>query len=294
MYNVETDGAMAKSRVNGEHFETDPIVSSILYGMRDTKKGTNCVGEKKMKVNEDEGSQKQLPNAEHFLPMSENQAKSENQAVTRRSMFTSEGQSSMNVVRDTLMGSANDNIVGANISLAGSTSMDGTDNAATASSVHRKESSKTVCSKRYKDVMDALLKPVSSYTLLFEPHLVPTSKKTPRKKVGKSKVATADEEIPTPLERDSAGVESADEIKAKEIPTPLKRVSVDEIKSNENLTPRKKVSWKSTPNGDEIKLKETPTKKWESFPCNVKTLTATGMLDGVGVKYLSASREVSR
>lgn len=286
MYNVETDGPMANSRVNGEHFETNPIVSSILYGMRDTKKGTNCVGEKKMKVNEDEGSQKQLPNAEHFLPMSENQA------VTRRSMFTSEGQSSMNVVRDTLMGSANDNIVGANISLAGSTSMDDTDNAATASSLHRKESSKTVHSKRYKDVMDALLKPVSSYTLLYEPHLVPTSKKTPRKKVGKSKVATADEEIPTPLERVSAGVESADEIKAKEIPTPLKRVSVDEIKSNENLTPRKKVSWKSTPNGDEIKLKETPTKKWESFPSNVKTLTATGMLDGVGVKYLSASREV--
>lgn len=232
MYNVETDGATAKRRLDGEHFET------------------NCGREKKMKVNEDECSQKQLPNAEHLL------AKSENQAVTRRSNFISKGQPSMNVVHDTLMGSANDNIVGANISFVGSIPMDGTDNAAMASTVHRKESSKTVCSKRYKDVMNALLKPVSSYTLLYEPHLVPTSKKTPRKKVGKSsKVASA-----------------------------------DEIKSNENPTPRKRVS-AGVESADEIKSKETPTKKWDSFPNNVKTLTATGMLDGVGVKYLSASRE---
>ncbi|KAH6799896.1 DNA-binding protein [Perilla frutescens var. hirtella] len=43
-------------------------------------------------------------------------------------------------------------------------------------------------SQRYKDAMDALLKPVSSYTLLYEspPPLVPTSK-TPRKKKVKSK-----------------------------------------------------------------------------------------------------------
>ncbi|XP_057786315.1 uncharacterized protein LOC131003781 [Salvia miltiorrhiza] len=41
-------------------------------------------------------------------------------------------------------------------------------------------------SQRYKDVMSYLLKPASSYTLLYEPHLVPTSK-TPYKKKGKCK-----------------------------------------------------------------------------------------------------------
>ncbi|XP_057794898.1 uncharacterized protein LOC131011135 [Salvia miltiorrhiza] len=49
-----------------------------------------------------------------------------------------------------------------------------------------KEPSEPAHSQRYKDVMGYLLKPASSYTLLYEPHLVPTSK-TPYKKKGKCK-----------------------------------------------------------------------------------------------------------
>lgn len=99
---------------------------------------------------------------------------------------------------------------------------------------------KHVNSKKYKQVMQALYKPVSSYTLLYEPHLVPKSKKTPGKKVSF-------------------------------------KITEPKTKSKENPTARKS---------------DVGSAKWDLFPNNVRTLIATGMLDGVGVKYLSASREV--
>lgn len=156
-------------------------------------------GMKKVKTNDVKGLVNESPYAEHLLPMCKNQA------ATRPST---------------------------SISVGGQ----GADNAAKETTAGEKRGSKAAYSRRYKDAMDALLKPVSSYTLLYEPHLVPASKSPHKKKKSTQK-------------------------------------SVPQSKPGKNSTKKK------------LQL--------ESFPQNVRTLTATGMLDGAAVQYLSASREVN-
>ncbi|XP_042033433.1 uncharacterized protein LOC121779989 isoform X2 [Salvia splendens] len=107
---------------------------------------------------------------------------------------------------------------------------------ATAETTQRKRvTAKAVYSRRYRDVMNALMKPHSGYTLLYEPHLVSISKSSSKKMKGTLK------------------------------------------STQQQSRPEKNPTRKET--------------QFRSFSQNVKTLTATGMLDGAAVQYLSASRE---
>ncbi|KAL1533369.1 hypothetical protein AAHA92_33259 [Salvia divinorum] len=108
------------------------------------------------------------------------------------------------------------------------------DGAATETTRRKKVTSKAAYCRRYKDAMKALMKPHSSYTALYEPHLASKSKSYSKKKVA--------------------------------------------LKSTQQQS----------------RTEKSPTRKeaqFRSFPQNVKILTATGMLDGAAVQYLSASRD---
>ncbi|XP_042032639.1 uncharacterized protein LOC121779372 isoform X1 [Salvia splendens] len=110
------------------------------------------------------------------------------------------------------------------------------DGAATKTTKRKRVTAKAVHCRRYKDAMKALMKPHSSYMLLYEPHLVSKSKGSSKKNVTMTLKSTLQQSRP----------------------------------------------------------EKNPTKKeaqFRPFSQNVKTLTATGMLDGAAVQYLSASRE---
>lgn len=189
------------------------LCSSVLYNMRDSKEENNCGGG--MKVDDV---------AENLSTMCENQAET---------TFTSPGKPGLGVGHIKLMGTLID-IESPNIESVGSTSEQGAeDDAATPTTLMIKEgASAAAYSQRYKDVMDALSKPVSSYALLY---VAPTPK--------------------TPLKKETR-----------------KSTKVDKTKT-ERFTTKKEAEYKA-------------------FPQNVRTLTATGMLDGVEVRYRSASSKV--
>ncbi|XP_047959311.1 uncharacterized protein LOC125204647 [Salvia hispanica] len=109
------------------------------------------------------------------------------------------------------------------------------DGAAAETTQRKRVTAKAVYIRRYKDAMKALMKPHSSYTLLYEPHLVSKSKSSSKKMKGTLK------------------------------------------STQQQSSPEKNPTRKET--------------QFRSFSQNVKTLTATGMLDGAAVQYLSASRD---
>lgn len=163
----------------------------------------------------------------------------ENQAETT---FTSPDQPRVDARQIKLMGTLID-IESPGIESVGSTSEQcecaGDDQAAAPTTLMINEgASRAAYSQRYKDLMDALSKPDSSYSLLYghEPFVAP-SPKTPPKKETK--------------------------------------------KSTEKSEPKIRT--------EKIFTKEA---EYKSFPQNVRTLTATGMLDGVQVRYCSASSKV--
>lgn len=237
----EIDGLSEKKKVPTEQFENDSSIGlSISYALEDTETGVSYGGLKKVKVN-------QVKDASMGISMEQSfRREDENTFISMGQPFGKEGG---NV---TLMGHSYD-IGEANSQSMRSTFGKGLENTVSMSHSYNKEENNTISFSGYQDesVMEALARPISSYSLLYEESSAPTS------------------EIPS-----------------------KKEVTV--LNGNANLsisqTPKPKVD-STSKNKSETKpaRKEAPN----SFPSNVRSLIATGMLDGVPVRYISVSREVT-
>ncbi|KAI3472807.1 hypothetical protein Pfo_030866 [Paulownia fortunei] len=206
------------------------------------KIGVNYGGIRKVKVDQVKDLENRLHTSmEHDLGMSMNQTYTRGSENTFISMEQPYGKEFGNA---TSLGHSYD-IRDANIRSVGSTF----DNAEITTQSRNKGGSNAISFGSYQDVMDALARPVSSYSLLYELSSVQTSK-TPRKKEVN---VTNGNAIVSRFQKPKSRLES----------------------TYKNKSEKKAIS------------KEASNR----FPTNVKSLTVTGMLDGVPVRYVSVSRE---
>lgn len=234
----EIDGLSEKKKVPTEHFENDSSLGlSISYALDDTEAGLSYGGLKKVKVNQVKDPENGL-HASMGISMED-----ENTFISMGQPFGKEGG---NV---TLMGHSYD-IGEANSQSMGSTFEKSIGNTVSMTHSYNKGENNTISFSGYQDesVMEALARPISSYSLLYEESSAQTS------------------EMPSKKE-------------------------VDVLNGNANLStfqmPKPKVDSTSKTKANR---KEAPN----SFPSNVRSLIATGMLDGVPVRYISVSREELR
>ncbi|PIN15362.1 hypothetical protein CDL12_11994 [Handroanthus impetiginosus] len=247
-----TDGSNVRKKVAGEQFENDSSVGlSISYAMEDPETGVSYGGLRKVKVNQVKDPENGFHTSmEHGIGISMEQTYSrggENTFVSMGQPYVKEGG---NV---TLMGHSYD-LGEANIRPMGSTFGKTLDNTVSMTHSYDKGESNTISFGGYQDesVMEALARPISSYSLLYEQSSAQTSE-TPSKK-----------EVDVP--NGNANISTSQAPKSKVDSTPKSK-------------PETKPARKEAPN---------------SFPSNVRSLIATGMLDGVPVRYVSISREELR
>lgn len=245
------DGSNGRKNVAGEQFENDSSVGlSISYAMEDPETGVSYGGLRKVKVNQVKDPENGLHTSmEHGIGISMERTYRRGGENTFVSMGQPFGKEGGNV---TLMGHSYD-IGETNIRSMGSTFGKGLDNTISMTPSYNKGDNNTVSFGGYQDesVMEALGRPISNYSLLYEQ----SSAQTPE--------------------------------------TPSKK-EVDVLNGNSNLSTSQTLKPKvdsTSKNKAETKpaRKEAPN----SFPSNVRSLIATGMLDGVPVRYVSVSREVS-
>ncbi|KAI3461523.1 hypothetical protein Pfo_018186 [Paulownia fortunei] len=247
-----TDGSNVRKKVIGEQFDNDSSVGlSISYAMEDPDIGVSYGGLRKVKVNQVKDPENGLhTSVEHGIGISMEQTYRRGNESTFVSMGQPYGKEGGNV---TLMGHSYD-IGEANIRSMGSTFGKGLDNTISMTHSYNKGDNNTISFGGYQDesVMDALARPINSYSLLYEQSSAQTSE-TPSKK-----------EVDVP--NGNATVSTSQAPKSK----------VDSTSKNKAET---KPARKEAPN---------------SFPSNVRSLIATGILDGVPVRYVSVSREELR
>ncbi|KAL2486533.1 hypothetical protein Adt_31289 [Abeliophyllum distichum] len=238
MSTVGTDESNMRKKVADEQFGNDSSVGlSISYGMEDPETCISYGGIRKVKVNQVKDSENGLlTSLEQNIGISMDQTYNRGSADT----FISMGQP---------YGSGD-----ANMRSVGSNSGKGNDNVISMSHSYNKGETNTISFGGYQDesVLDALARPINSYSLLYEQSSVQTS------------------EIPSKKALDMPNVNAA--ISTSQVPK-SRPDSSSKIKSEA------KPSRKEAPN---------------SFPSNVRSLIATGMLDGVPVRYVSVSREELR
>ncbi|KAG8371429.1 hypothetical protein BUALT_Bualt13G0086700 [Buddleja alternifolia] len=237
---ASTDGLNIRKKVCGEHFENNSSVGlSISYAMEDPETGVSYGGLRKVKVNQVKDAENGLQTSlEHDVGMPMDQTYSNRGS---ESSFVSMGQQPYGKESG-------------NVTLMGHSYDIGEANIRSMTQSYNKGDSSTISFNGYQDesVMDALARPISSYSLLYEQSSVQTLE-TPSKK-----------EVDVPS--GNAIVSTSQASKSK----------VDSTSKNKSET---KPSRKEAPN---------------SFPSNVRSLIATGMLDGVPVRYVSVSREELR
>ncbi|KAI3464783.1 hypothetical protein Pfo_021446, partial [Paulownia fortunei] len=220
------------------------IIMSTAMGY--PKTGVNYGGIRKVKVDQVKNFENRLhTSVEHDLGMSMNQTYTRGSGNTFISMEQSYGKEFGNA---TSLGHSYD-IGDANIRSVGLTFGKGINNAEITTQSHNKGGSNAISFGSYQDVMDALARPVSSYSLLYEQSSVQTSK-TPRKM---EVDVTNGNAIVSTFQAPKSGLESTYKNKL------------------EKKTTKKEVS--------------------NRFPTNVKSLTVTGILDGVPVRYVSVSQK---
>ncbi|KAL8516204.1 hypothetical protein ACS0TY_014762 [Phlomoides rotata] len=244
----EIDGLREKKKVPSEQFENDSSIGlSISYALEDTETGMSYGGLKKVKVNQVKDPENGL-HASMGISMEQTfRREDENTFISMGQPFGKEGG---NV---TLMGHSYD-IGEANSQSMRSTFGKGLENTVSMIHSYNKGENNTISFSGYQDesVMDALTRPISSYSLLYEESSAQTSEMPSKKEVG---VLNGNTNIST-----------------SQTPKP----KVDSTSKNKSET---KPARKEAPN---------------SFPSNVRSLIATGMLDGVPVRYISVSREELR
>ncbi|KAL7127404.1 hypothetical protein ABFS83_14G250500 [Erythranthe nasuta] len=227
-----TDDSDVREKVIGEEFEDGSSVGlSISYAMEEQENGVSYGGLRKVKVNQVKDP------IEHDIGVSMEQTYHRGGEITFESIGQHYGKEGGNA---TLMGQSY-NTGESNITCTGSTFGKMDNNNIISFGGYQEES-----------VMEALARPVSSYSLLYEQSSAQTSE-TPTKK-----------EVGAPNSGTTAGTTQA--------PKP-------KVDSTSKIKSETKPSRKEAPN---------------SFPSNVRSLIATGMLDGVPVKYVSVSREELR
>lgn len=247
------DGLNVRKDVRSEHFENDPSVGlSISYAMEDPETGISYAGLRKVKVNQVKDPESGLhTSVEHGIGISMDHSYnrgSENAFISMGQTYGKDGGSHVSLISQSY------DIGEANIRTMGSTYEKGLANNIQLPQSYNKGDNNNISFGSFQDesVMEALSRPINSYSLLYEQSSSQTS------------------EMPNKKEMDvlngNGSVGPCQSIKAK----------VDPISKNKLET---KAARKEAPN---------------SFPSNVRSLIATGMLDGVPVKYVSVSREELR
>ncbi|KAL0369775.1 UNVERIFIED_CONTAM: hypothetical protein Sangu_0295600 [Sesamum angustifolium] len=245
-----TDGSDVKKRVSDEQFEKDSSVSlSVSDAMKDSDRGVSFFGIGKVEVNQVKDPENRLHTCgDHELGVSMNQAYTRGSEKTITSMGRSCGKEGGST---TLMRRSYDDGV-ANIRSMDLVSRKGINNSISMKNSYNKRGSSFVSFGSYQDVREALARPVSSYSLLYEQPSVRRfempSKKEVDLPIGNAVVSTS--------------------------PMPKSRLESTYRSKSEKKPARKEAA--------------------HSFLTNVKSLLNTGMLEGVSVRYISASREELR
>lgn len=136
-------------------------------------------------------------------------------------------------------------------------------------------------SKVYNDVKKALEMPVSSYSLLYEPHLIPASEMLPSSKKGRKKKG------------DAPNGNTMVSLFRQSKPGPGRPPKAGRPPKPGHQSDNRNKSEKEATNKSEKKATKkegTPQK----FLPNVRSLTATGMFDGVQVLYMSPRMSQSK
>ncbi|XP_075519854.1 uncharacterized protein LOC142553466 isoform X1 [Primulina tabacum] len=237
---AEIDGPNLTERVAYELLENDP---SVGLSMENQETGVSCGGSRETHDDQVKDPENGLHIAEVRIGLSLDQAYNWGNENTLISM----GQPYDKEVGNTALMVHSYDIIDANIRSMGSTFGKGIDNTMSLTSSSKKKESDSICFGCYngESIVDVLSRPVSSYTLMYEPCPVQTSETH-----NKPKTVVPNGHSP---------------------------------KSRLDSTPRSKLETKPA-------RKEAPN----SFPSNVRRLLATGILEGVPVKYVSAPQKELR
>lgn len=231
-----TDGSNVRQKVTDEQFENNSSVGlSISYAMEEPENGVSYGGIRKVKVNQVKDPENGLhTSVEDGIGISMEQTYRRESESTFESMGQHYGKD------------------GGSVSLIGHSYEIG-DNTISMNHSYNKGDNNMISFGGYQEesVMEALARPISSYSLLYEQSSAQTSE-TPSKN-----------EVEVPNSNATVSISQAPKTK------------VESASKNKSET---KPARKEAPN---------------SFPSNVRSLIATGMLDGVPVRYVSVSREVS-
>lgn len=241
---AEIDDPILSERVTNELFENDPSVGlSVSYAMETQETAVSCGGSGE--TNDDQGKDPKngLHIAESSIGLFLDQAYNRGNENTLISM----GQPCDKEVGNTALMVRSYDIGDANMRSRGSPFGKGVGNTISLTNSSKKQDSSSSCFGCYngESIVDVLSRPVSSYTLLYEPCSVQTSEIH-----SKPKAVVSNGQSP---------------------------------KSRLNGTSKSKLGTKPA-------RKEVPNR----FPSNVRNLLATGILDGVPVKYVSTSQEELR
>ncbi|XP_073146220.1 uncharacterized protein [Henckelia pumila] len=238
---AEIDGPVLLKRVTNEVFENDPSVGlSISYDIESQETAVSCGGSRETNYDPGKNPENGLHIGESSTGLSLDQANNrgnENPLISMGQPYDKEVGNTVPIVpsydiRDT------------NIRSMGSPFRKGIGNTKSSTSSSKKQYSSSSCFGCYngESIVDVLSRPVSSYTLLYEPCSVQTSQTHKKRK---------------------AAVSNGRPPKSRLVSTP------------------------------KSKLGTKPTKKEasNSFPSNVRSLLATGILEDVPVKYVSTLQE---
>lgn len=162
---LETDGSDVKKRVSDEQFEKDSSVSlSVSDAMKDSDRGVSFVRIGKVEVNQVKESENRLHSCgDHKLGVSMDQAYTRGSEKT----ITLMGRSCGKEGGSTLVRHSYDNGV-ADIRSMDLVSRKGINNSISMTNSYNKRRSSFIPCGSYQDVMEALARPVSSYSLLYE------------------------------------------------------------------------------------------------------------------------------
>ncbi|XP_073024532.1 uncharacterized protein [Primulina eburnea] len=230
---AEIDGPNLTERVAYELLENDP---SVGLSMENQETGVSCGGSGETNDDQVKDPENGLHIAEVSIGLPLDQAynwENENTSISMGQPYDKEVGNTALMVHSYV-------IIDANIRSMGSTFGKGIDNTMSLTSSSKKQESGSVCFGCYngESIVDVLSRPISSYTLMYEPCSVQTSETH-----NKPKTVVPNGHSP---------------------------------KSRLDSTPRSKLETKPA-------RKEAPN----SFPSTVRRLLATGILEGVPVKYVS-------
>ncbi|KAL6532550.1 hypothetical protein OROHE_013972 [Orobanche hederae] len=239
-----TDGSNVRTKVI-QQFEND------FYALEDPETGVSYGGLRKVKVNQVKDHEDELQSSTvHGIGICMDQTYHSGSQRT----FMSIGQPYCKEGENVALMSHSFDIGEANIRSMGSSFGRGLENTFSMAHSYTKGVNNTLSFGGYQDeaVTEALARPVSSYSLLYQQSSAHT--------------------LETPNKKEVDGADANASVSTSHAP-----------KSKFDSTSKNKSETKST-------RKEAPN----SFPSNVRSLIATGMLDGVPVRYVSVSRKELR